>query len=144
MRWALPQPFSTLDHAADTGVRVEGASAEEVLGRLVLATGALLAGSGPAAGGEPERLLLEGGPDLAGTAVAALREVVYRFATGQRFPVACEVLRLDAAGADLVVHLAPWDVRLHGDGADLKAVTLHAARLEREGAGWVGQVIFDV
>jgi SHS2 domain-containing protein len=144
VRWTLPQPYALLDHTADLGVRAEGATAEEALARLVLAAGALLAGGGPAAPGPPEALAVEGGPDLAGTAVAVLREVVFRFATGRRFPAACEVLRLDAAGADLRVAFAPWDPALHAEGADLKAVTWHAARLEPEGEGWVGQLVFDV
>jgi len=144
VRWRLPQPFSLLDHTADLGVRVEGASPEEALARLVLAAGALLSGGGPARAGEPEPLVVAGGPDLAGTAVAALREVVFRFATARRFPAACEVLRLDAAGAELRIAFAPWDAAAHAEGADLKAVTWHAARLEREGDGWVGQAVFDV
>ena len=44
VRYALPQPYRDLDHTADAGVEVEGASADEALARLVLAEAALLAG----------------------------------------------------------------------------------------------------
>lgn len=144
MRWELPQPYALLDHTADLGVRVVGATAEEALARLVLALGALVAGGGPARPGATEQLAVQGGPDLAGTAVAVLRELLYRFATARRFPAGCEVLRLDAGGAELIVAFAPWDPDLHAEGADLKAITWHAARLEPEGDGWVGQVVIDV
>jgi SHS2 domain-containing protein len=144
VRWTLPQPWSQLDHTADLGVRVEGATAEEALARLVLAVGALCAGGGPAEPGPSEPLAVTGGPDLAGTAVAVLREVLFRVATGRRFPAACEVLRLDEAGAALEVAFAPWDPAVHGEGADLKAVTWHAARLAPEGSRWIGQLVFDV
>ncbi len=83
MRYELPQPFQDLDHIADVGVAVEGASAEEALARLVLAFAfaALLAGGGSvlrrarrAAGGCLRR-------GLTGVAMALLRELLFRFST---------------------------------------------------------------
>ena len=144
MRLALPQPFEDLDHTADVGVRVRGASAEEALARLALALGALIAGGGAAAPDRTERLAVDGGPGLAGTAVALLRELLFRFATRRRIPAAIEVLRLGEDGVEAVVETAPYDPDVHGEGVDLKAVTWHAARLEREGDEWVGQVLFDI
>jgi len=141
---SLPQPYALLDHTADVGVRVEGASAEEALARLALALGALLSGEGPAVAVEEERLEVAGGPDLAGTAVAVLRELLYRFATRRLFPCGCEVERVGPDGATLRVTFARWDPGRGDEGADVKAVTWHAARLERQGDGWVGQVILDV
>ncbi|HTN52326.1 MAG TPA: archease [Anaeromyxobacter sp.] len=137
----LPQPFEDLGHTADLGVRVRGASAEEAAGRLALALGALLAG-GPVTPDREERIAVAGGPGLAGTAVALLRELLFRFATAGRVPAAIEVLRLDERGAEALVETGPHDPG--AEGVDVKAVTWHAARLEREGAGWVGQAVFDV
>lgn len=144
MRLRLPQPYDLLDHTADLGVAVEGASAEEALARLVLALGALLCGGGPAEASAEERLECPGGPDLRGSALAVLRELLYRFATRRLFPVACEVLRLDERGAEVRVSLARWDPALHSEGSDVKAVTWHASAFEREGAAWRARVIFDV
>lgn len=146
MRCSLPQPFEDLGHVADVGVRVRGASAEEALARLALALGALLTGAeaGPPAPVVEARLTVAGGPGLAGTAVALLRELHFRFAAERLVPVAVEVHRADAAGAEATVAWARWDPARHGEGADVKAVTWHAARLEREGAGWVAQAVFDV
>jgi SHS2 domain-containing protein len=144
LRYRLPQPFEQIDHTADLGVSVEGANEAEALARLVLALGALLAGGGPAEPRTEERVECAGGPDLCGTALAALRELLYRFATARLIPVECEVLRLDERAAELRVAFAPWDPALHGEGTDVKAVTWHAASFERRGGGWRAQVVFDV
>jgi len=144
VRYLLPQPFEQLDHTADLAVAVEGDTREEVLARLVLALGALLSGGGAAAPGPEERIACAGGPDACGSAVALLRELLFRFATGRVFPASCRPLRLDASGAEVAVGFARWDPALHGEGADVKAVTWHAARLEPANGGWRGQVVLDV
>jgi len=125
-------------------VRVRGASAEEALARLALALGALLTGGEAATPEREEWLSVDGGGSLAGTAVALLRELLYRFATERAIPVAVEVHRAGPDGAEATVGLARWDPVRHAEGADVKAVTWHAARLEREGDGWVGQAVLDV
>jgi SHS2 domain-containing protein len=145
VRYALPQPYEDLDHTADVGIRVRGATPEEALARLALALGALLAGAdgaGPAV--REERLSVAGGPDLAGTAVALLRELLFRFATERLIPCEAEVRRAGEDGADVTVAFARWDPVRHAEGVDVKAVTRHAARLEPEGAGWVAQAVLDV
>jgi SHS2 domain-containing protein len=144
MRLALPQPYDDLGHTADVGVRVRGATAEEALARLVLAFAALATGGAEVAAEREERVAVAGGPDLAGTAVALLRELHYRLATERLVPAACEILRADDAGAEAAIGFGRRDPELHAEGADLKAVTWHAARLEREGDGWVGQAVFDI
>jgi SHS2 domain-containing protein len=145
VRLALPQPFEDLDHTADVGVRVAGATAEETFGRLALAMGALLAGGGAVERERADRLAVtsEGG-GRAGAAIALLRELLFRFATERRVPAAIEVLRRDADGAEVVVESGRWDPERHAEGLDLKAVTWHAARLEPSGSGWIGQVVFDI
>jgi SHS2 domain-containing protein len=142
----LPQPYQDLGHTADMGVRVRGATAAEALGRLALALGALLAGGGPVTPLAEAQIAVAGGPDLAGSAVALLRELLFRFAARGEIPAAVEVLRVDEAGYEAVVRAGRYDPALHGEGADVKAVTWHLARLEPEGEGqgWVAQAIFDV
>jgi SHS2 domain-containing protein len=144
VRYALPQPFEDLGHTADVGVRVRGATAEEALARLALALGGLLTGGDAPAPVTEARLAVRGGPDLAGTAVALLRELLFRFATERLVPAQVEVHRADAAGAEASVGFARYHPERHVEGADVKAVTWHAARLEPEGDGWVAQVILDV
>jgi SHS2 domain-containing protein len=144
VRLALPQPWEDLGHVADVGVRVRGATAEEALARLVLAFAALAAGGGDVAVVREERVVVQGGPGLAGTAVALLRELLYRLATEGLLPAACEVRTASDTRAEVLVAFGRLDPERHAEGVDLKAVTWHAARLEPDGAGWVGQLVFDI
>jgi SHS2 domain-containing protein len=144
VRLALPQPWEDLDHIADVGLRVRGRSAEEALARLVLAFATLVTGGAPVTPAREDRVEVAGGPGLAGTAVALLRELLFRLATRGEVPAEVEVLHADAAGAAAQIAFGPRDPVRHAEGADVKAVTWHAARLEEEGGGWVAQVILDV
>lgn len=144
MRLAYPQPYRDLEHTADVGVAVEGASAEEALARLVLAYAALLAGGGPVAVEREEPVEVTASSD-AELAVALLRELLFRFAVERVVPGACEVTALGGGRAQATVGLGRWDPELHAEGLDLKAVTRHAARLERgEDGVWRAQVVFDI
>ncbi len=87
---------------------------------------------------------MAGGPDLAGSAVALLRELLYRFATRRLVAAAVEVVRVDEAGAEAWVRSGGYDPERHGEGEDVKAVTWHRATLEERGGQWVGEVVFDV
>lgn len=140
----LPQPFEDMGHTADIGVRVRGRSAGEALGRLALALGSLLSGGEPVGAVDEERVAVAGGLGLAGTAVAFLRELLFRFATHRAIPAAIEVLRLDELGADAIVRSGRYDPDRHGEGEDVKAVTWHRARLEESEGEWVGEIVFDV
>jgi SHS2 domain-containing protein len=146
MRLLPPQPYEDLGHTADLGVRVRGASAPEALARLAVVLGMLLAGGEPGAPEREERLAAHApaGGDLAGAAVALLRELLFRFATERLLPCAVEIHRVDGAGAEATVAFARYDPARHGEGADVKAVTWHAARLEPESGGWVAQAVLDI
>ncbi|BDG08417.1 archease [Anaeromyxobacter paludicola] len=143
MRLELPQPFRDLEHTADVGVAVEGATAEEALARLVLAQAALLLGGAGVTAEWEERLAVEAGGRVA-VAVNLLRELLYRFATERLVAQACEVLRMDEGAAEVQVAFGRYDPARHAEGVDLKAVTWHEARFEPGGDGWRAQVVFDI
>lgn len=147
LRYAQPQPYEEIAHTADAGLAARGATPEEALARLVLGLGAMLSGGAAAApppGGPPERVEVATGADLAQTAVALLREVLFRFATRREVPVAVELRSLAPGRAVADVSFGRWDPERNAEGADVKAVTYHAARLEPDGAGWRAQVLLDV
>jgi SHS2 domain-containing protein len=144
MRLALPQPWEDLGHTADVGVRVRGASAEEALARLALAFGTLVTGGDAPPAEREERVAAASGGGLADAAVALLRELLFRFATERLVPAQVEVHRVGPGGAEATVAFARYDPERHAEGADVKAVTWHAARLEPEGGGWVAQMVFDI
>jgi SHS2 domain-containing protein len=144
VRLTLPQPWEEISHTADVGIAARGATPEEALARLVLALGALAAGGGPVEETAEDEFTVREGGDLAGTGVAAMREVLFRLASRGRIPCSCEVLSLRPGEARVRVGSGARDPVLHAEGADVKAVTWHQARLEPDGAGFRAQVILDV
>jgi SHS2 domain-containing protein len=134
VRYALPQPYDDIGHTADVGIRVRGASVEEALARLVLAFSSLVTGGAAVSREREERLSVPGGPGLAGTAVALLRELLYRLATERAVATDVEIVSVDGRR----------DPERHAEGADVKAVTRHAARLEPDAGGWVAQAVLDI
>jgi len=142
--YTLPQPFDELDHTADAGVVVHGATEVEALGRLVLAMSQLLAGGGPVVA--THRLEVSAGPgDRVSMATDVLRELLYWFDCQRQLAASCRVLQLSQEeGAVVEVGLGDYHPATHREGLVLKAVTLHAARFEPEDGGWVAQVVFDV
>lgn len=144
MRLCLPQPWEEVSHTADAGIAARGTTAREALCRLVLALGAITAGGGPVTADRDEELTVRGGADLPQTAVAVMREVLFRTTARGRIPCACEVIELAPGLARLNLWSGPRDPAKHAEGTDVKAVTWHAARLEPEGGGWRAQVILDV
>jgi SHS2 domain-containing protein len=145
MRHDLPQPFEELDHTADLGVVVRGASEQETMARLVLAMSQLLTGGGSVElRADSEDVSVEPG-DRVSMALDLLRELLFRFDCDHEVAAACEVLRfVPDEGARLRVWLAPWDEAAHEEGTELKAVTLHEARFEPSDDAWMAQVVFDV
>jgi SHS2 domain-containing protein len=143
-RHGLPAPYEALEHTADAAVRVEGATSEIALARLVLAMSQLLTGGGPLHPTGERTITVDPG-DHAGMAVDVLRELLYVFDCEHLIAGACEVRHFEPdRGTQVIVELGPWDPEQHGEGTALKAVTLHEARCERTEDGWSAQVIFDV
>jgi len=144
MRYCFPQPFDELDHTADVGVLVRGITADEALARLVLAFAHVLSGGAPLQA-ETEITIHTGPGDLAAVAVDVLRELLYRFDRDGYVPATCEVRHFDEAeGAEVVIGVTSYDPVAHEEGIDVKAITWHEARFEREGDDWLAQVVLDV
>jgi SHS2 domain-containing protein len=145
VRYALPQPYRDLDHTADAGVEVEGASPSEVLARLVLAQSALLAGGERVAVERDERVVLRTPEGAEGLAVSLLRELLYRFSTERLMAGECEVMAFEPGVlVEANIGFGRYDPDLHAEGLDLKAVTRHAARFEEVDGRWRARVVFDV
>lgn len=143
--WTQPQPFEELEHTADAGIRVHGDSAAEVLARLILGHAQFLCGGGPLHRAGRTRVDVAPAPDLALIAVDVLRELHARFDTHGWIAESVHVHALsEQQGAAVSVDYAHFEPELHGEGTDIKAITYHAAELERENGGWVGQIIFDI
>lgn len=148
--WRQPQPYEELDHTADVGVRVRGDDPAEALARLVLALADVLTGgqsptAAGAADGAGARQLIEiaGDPDRAVVAVDALRAVLEAFQERGLVPVEVAVPLWSDEAARLVVAFGRLEPERRAGAPEIKAVTWHAARFERDGDGWLAQAVFD-
>jgi len=139
----LPPGVSSLEHTADTGLEVRGASLAECLARAAAGLFSLMfAVPAPAAARRRLRVQLEAeSPE--GLMVAWLEELLYRSEVGGVVFTEFEVqassrrLRADVRG----VPLAP---EIESAGPAVKGVTWHALRVERRRDGWRARVILDV
>jgi SHS2 domain-containing protein len=145
-RYELPQPYEEVDHTADVGLLVRGQDPCEVLARLLLALGALMAGGGEVRRAHMRELEVPAGTRVA-MALDLLRAQLIHFALEHEIVGAVEVVAFEPTrGARVLIETGPYDPVAHLEGGELKAVTLHGARFEEERAsgGWMAQVILDV
>jgi len=121
VRYALPQPFEELDHTADMGLAVEGATAEESLARLVLALSATMAGVGLVTASRALELHADPGT-FAMMAVDLLREELRHFAVDREIVAEVEVLSFDpSSGARITCRVGSYDAVRHEEGPELEA-----------------------
>jgi SHS2 domain-containing protein len=130
------------EHTGDLRARVEGTTVEEVLAEAGRALAAVLAGPGildAEPSGPAEAVSLDA-PDPAALLVDWLNELLYLSETRKRvytrfsFEVATpNAVRASVRGSE------PDGLR-----TQVKAATLHGARVEREGDGLVATVVLDV
>jgi SHS2 domain-containing protein len=141
MKIEAPVAYREIDHTADVAIEVTGAVEEEVYARAALALGQILAGGGPMTQ-EVERTLEPAGHDRVSQLVDLLRDVLAAFYDERLILCAIDV-RLGPPFA-AIGWFARWDPALHGEGADVKAVTYGGACFEPDGEGWRARLIFDI
>ncbi len=138
------------DHTADIGLEIRAGSPAGVFEAAAVGMFRLVVRRGRPSGRpgrtHVSRLTLEA-PDLPGLLIAWLRELLYRF-TGDHivltdFRVERFTERPGKASLVARVHGRPLDPR---DRVlrEIKAVTYHAATVEKTPRGYLGRAIFDV
>lgn len=135
-----------LDHTADLRLEVEAATLAELFAESLVGFTEAFTEVEKVAPDEELVIDLE-----AETVEDLLRdfldELLYRFETEDRLFRRAEVEIMGGQGA-LSLHARTWGERYdpehHGLKLLLKAVTYHGLVVERHGAGWRAQVIFDI
>ena len=136
---SLP-PWEEIEHTADVGLRVRGATLAELFANAARGMLALVLGSETAAQ-EQECIAIElTAPDVETLLVDWLSELVYLMEDGsfiasgvEVFEVAAGTLRAEATGGT--------DASLH---KHIKAVTYHDLSIEKTRGGYQATVVFDV
>jgi SHS2 domain-containing protein len=72
-----------------------------------------------------------------------LKELLYRFDAEHLLLSQFEV-RVDESGLRGTARGEPLDPARHALGHEVKAITYHGLRVEREGDGWLAEVIVDI
>src|SRR5262245_44469653 len=135
--------YETFDHTADLGLRVRAAALPELFadaGRGL--TSMLVEDVAPIR--ETARVAFAlPKDDLVYLLFDFLKAILYRFETDRLLLVRFEVT-LDDSGLHAVGHGEPMDDARHEPGHEVKAITYHGLRVERDGDGWIAEVIVDI
>ncbi len=136
--------YRYLDHTADVGLEAWGETAEACLEAATEGLAAFLYAPEGVEPREARRLRVEG-VDRLGAALAWLEEILY-LVEGERFlPARWKVERVGEREVEGQVWGEPFDPSRHRRREELKAVTYHQARFERDEEGrWTLRAIFDI
>jgi SHS2 domain-containing protein len=132
-----------LDHTADVGIEVTGPSLESVISGAAMAMTRLMLGDAVPQG-EEERTFEIVGDEPALLLRNVLRELLFLY-SAEGFALAGLDVELERGGPELRARCrarggTPGDP----PKTELKGVTLHGLRAEREEGRWRARVIFDV
>ncbi|MBI1311435.1 archease [bacterium] len=135
--------FELFDHTADLGIRVRGASLNDLFREAATALTQCLVGRPDAIQPLSETSCELESPDLEYLFFDWLSELLYRF-DGEGFVVAdCDV---NVTGTSLKATLRgeAFDPSRHEYSHEVKAITYHGLRVERDEDGWQAEVIVDI
>jgi len=135
--------YEFFEHTADTGLRVEGQTLEELLVRAAKGLTELLVEDSAVAARETRAIMLRA-ESAEALLLAWLKELLYWFNT-DRFVLASVDLQL-VGETQLQGSVAGerFDPAKHAAGTEVKGVTYHQLHVEHTPQGWEAQVIFDV
>ncbi|HEY8449342.1 MAG TPA: archease [Bacillota bacterium] len=138
--------FAIIDHTADTGVRAWGRDLADALGQAVIGMFSLLV--------PPQRVrprqrwsFAVTAPDLPLLLFNLLDELLYLHHSQRALAAAVRDLAASIEGQPRAAGTLlgeTIDRRRHRLQTEIKAVTLHGIRLEREGSLWIAEAIFDL
>jgi len=140
--------YRILNHTADIGVEVHGATLADLFSQAALALIDLLTDRAMLTGAT-EKIIRIKGTDLEDLWINYLREILYLF-NGESFllqdvhRIAWEANR--ATGLCLTAYCVGeiYNPRRHTINTEIKAVTYHRAEVKQTPAGWQGVFIVDV
>lgn len=135
--------FEHFDHTADLGLRVRTDDLDQLFADAGRGLFAMIAANLEDV--RPERqveIRLEGdAPDY--LLFDWLNELLYIFES-QRL-LLCEFdVRVSSTGLEAVVRGEPLDAGRHRLEHEVKAITYHGLRVEREDGGWLAEVVVDI
>lgn len=150
--------FEDLEHTADLGLRVFGNNLAELLANAAEGMFSLIGRaqfeqsdlrqlkiqiSGARSDASEQSQGAAAPPSYDKLLYDWLRRLLQEFNLNSFFPVTFDV-RLTSAGCSATIRGGSFDPAIHTFYTEIKAVTLHALRVDRIDSQWVAEVIFDV
>ncbi len=136
-------PYTFVDHTADWGFDVFGATRRDLFRHAAQALFDMISPCSNIAGRE-ERPVEILGSDLDDLWINYLRELLYLY-NGTGFLIhAVEILHFSPKHLSMIVKGEPFDPKIHEIINEIKAVTYHQAKVARTNNGWSGRFIVDV
>lgn len=135
--------FETFDHTADLGLRMRAATKAALFEEAGLGLTSILVGRPDLLRGEEERRVEVTAPDEEYLFFDWLNELLFLFefegwiASG--FQVESDELSVTA-----VLSGQTFDPQRHGYSHEVKAITYHGLKIERNSDGWLAEVIVDI
>jgi SHS2 domain-containing protein len=135
--------FEILEHPADIGFRVFGATLQELFGNAAVAMLSIAAEIEDVAP-QTEYALSATGTDYESLLVNWLSEVLYWF-DGKRIALReFRVTHLEPESMRAAGWGEPYDADRHRSKLIVKAVTWHQLRIARHDGGWLAEVYLDI
>ena len=135
--------YETFEHTADLGLRVRAADLDSLFaeaGRALFA--ALVDDLDSVEPRERQEIAIEG-DDRAFLLFDWLNELLFRFDAEHRLFGRFEV-QVGDAGLNGTAWGEPLDPARHALSHEVKAITYHHLKVERDGDGWLAEVIVDI
>ena len=135
--------YEIIDHTADIGVVVRGASLEELFANAAYAFFDLQVGLERVGTAESREVVVEG-DDLEQLMVRWLQQLLVLLEVEELVVSEFNIEQADESGVRACVRGETLDPRRHELKGEIKAVTYHELEVEETTQGWQAQIIFDV
>jgi protein archease len=138
-----PDWLEFLDHTADAGILVQAADLKELFARAAWGMFSLVTDLDTIRLVESSRIQIEAS-DQPALMVNWLAELNYRHVTEHRLFGKFVIVEISEKWLSAEVRGERFDPSRHNVFTEIKAVTFHDLRLQRENQGWRAQIIFDL
>lgn len=139
----MPKPYELLEHTADIAIRVTGSDLAEVFRKTAAAIFDIMAEEKGSSGTPPESVeIKQSAGDLQELFVNWLNELLSLSAASEVIFYDFKIEKLEATS--IISTAVGRSMKDYKVNIEIKAATYHQLKLEKSGAGWQAEVIFDV
>ncbi|MFA5388811.1 MAG: archease [Candidatus Omnitrophota bacterium] len=141
------KPFEIIDHTADAGIKVQGATLTELFENAAKGMFAVIAGEGYKAQGtkvEKKITVKENRDDIESVLVSWLSELLYLFNREKIYLDSFRILSLNNNGIEAEAGGVNIDLYQSDLYREIKAVTFHNLKIQENEEGFNCVIIFDL